>query len=118
MKKVYKLTTQDNTTHNGCKWVPGEWKETNGEGPLCGPGWLHAYEDKLTAVFMNPEHAKIANPKLWIAEADGKFLDSIRRLRAGVAGKNSGVHSAAVFHGVFDLRICAAAHLARHAPGN
>ena len=44
--------------------------------------------------------------------------DSIRRLRAGFAGKNPGVHSAAVFHGVFDLRICAAAHLARHAPGN
>ena len=31
---------------------------------------------------MNPEHAKIANPKLWIAEADGKFLDD-KSLKCG-----------------------------------
>lgn len=84
MATVYKLTTQENTTHEGCLWIPGEWKMTNGKGPLCTPGWLHAYSDPLVASFMNPAHANIVNPKLWEAEAEGKFQDD-HGLKCGYA---------------------------------
>jgi hypothetical protein len=73
--KVYKLTTQNNTTFNGFKWIPGRWKKTSGIGPLCTEGWLHAYSDPLVAVFMNYIHASIDNPKLWEAEGNGEFKD-------------------------------------------
>ena len=49
-----------------------------GEGGLCGPGWIHAYEHPLVAVLMNPIHANFKNPRLWEAEGevglrDGQF---------------------------------------------
>ena len=75
MNIVYKLTNQDLQTRNGFQWKVGKWYETNGEGGLCNSGWLHAYNDPLVAVFMNPIHAGIKNPVLWKAEGDGKFLD-------------------------------------------
>ena len=84
MRTVYNLTGQDLTTHNGYPWTPGEWRETNGSGDLCGPGWLHHYSDPLLAVFLNPIHANIANPRLWEAEADGATLDD-RGLKGGSA---------------------------------
>ena len=70
--KVYKLTTQDMTTHGDCRWVRGKTKETSGEGGLCGPGWLHWYSDPLLAVIHNPVHADIQNPRLFAARASGK----------------------------------------------
>jgi hypothetical protein len=75
IKIIYKLTTSQNTTRNSCLWIPEEWKKTSGDGNLCGPGWLHAYNDPLVAIFMNPLHASIADPILWQGEARGKFLD-------------------------------------------
>jgi hypothetical protein len=75
MKTLYKLTTQENTTYNNTKWIPGEWKKTLGAGFLCSNGWLHGYSDPLVASFMNPRHANITNPKLWKAEGRGKFKD-------------------------------------------
>ena len=67
---LYKLTTQDGVTrkgeHNETKWGDGVEHTASGEGDLCGPGWLHAYEDPLVAAFMNPAHANITNPReLW-----------------------------------------------------
>ena len=61
--KLYKLTDEKMQTYNGFQWVLGETHETNGEGNLCGPGWLHAYTDPLLAILLNPIHANISNPE-------------------------------------------------------
>lgn len=74
-EKFYKLTDQNLQTRNGCQWAIGEWKETDGQGGLCGPGWLHCYNDPLVAVFMNPVHANISNPVLWEVEVSGECKD-------------------------------------------
>ena len=70
--RVYKLTTQQNTTHNDTPWGTNVSHKTDGEGDLCGPGWLHAYTDPLLAVLLNPQHANIINPKLWLAYGSGQ----------------------------------------------
>lgn len=72
---VYKLTDQAMRTHGGYQWTLGEWRETSGEGDLCGKGWLHWYHDPLLAVLLNPIHADFANPRLFEAEADGETRD-------------------------------------------
>ena len=82
MDTVYKLTTKDITTYEGCQWVVGEWRETNGEGDLCGPGWLHCYSDPLVALMHNPIHANIDKPRLWRCEAEGAMKDD-RGLKRG-----------------------------------
>ena len=78
----YKLTTQDLTTHRGYQWTLGEWRETSGEGELCGPGFLHAYSDPYLAAFMNPHHANIKSPRFFRAEGRGKKLDD-RGMKCG-----------------------------------
>ena len=80
--KAYKLTTKDMTTHGDCKWTVGKWKETSGEGDLCGPGWLHYYSDPLLAVLLNPLHADIDGPRLWEIEAEGEHKHD-RGLKSG-----------------------------------
>jgi len=70
--KVYKLTDQNMQTHYGCQWTLGVEKTTDGSGELCSSGWLHAYTDPLLAVLLNPIHADIDNPRMFIAEASGK----------------------------------------------
>jgi hypothetical protein len=71
----YKLTDQDCRTRGDTLWTPGEWRETVGAGTLCGPGWLHAYATPELALLLNPIHGNIKNPRLWLAEGDGKRLD-------------------------------------------
>ena len=66
-----KLLQQDLTSHGGCRWTVGEWKETTGKGELCGPGWLHCYESVELAVLLNPIHANIRNPAGYTVEVDG-----------------------------------------------
>ena len=73
MTTCYKLTTQDQTTHNDCKWKVDVPKETSGVGELCSPAFLHAYTSPLLAVLLNPIHAAIENPKLFLAEGSGVF---------------------------------------------
>jgi hypothetical protein len=68
--KVYKLTDQQGKTQ-GLQWIPGEWHSTSGVGTLCSASFLHAYPSALCSIFMNPIHARIQLPKLWIAEALG-----------------------------------------------
>ena len=75
MKTVYKLTDQNMQTYGNCQWVLNEWKETSGEGDLCRPGWLPGYSDPLIAILHNPMHANIANPRMFVAEVEGKYLD-------------------------------------------
>jgi hypothetical protein len=68
---AYKLTNQNMTTYNDTKWEVGVKKTTDGSGELCGPGWLHCYDDPVLAIMLNPIHAKIDNPRLWLVEVGG-----------------------------------------------
>ena len=70
MIKLYKLTDGDGQTRGGTQWGPGVSHSDTGEGELCGPGWIHAYEHPLVAVLMNPIHANFPNPRLWEAEGE------------------------------------------------
>ena len=67
---LYKLTDEHGKTRGGTQWGPGVTHSGTGEGGLCGPGWIHAYEHPLIAMFMNPMQADFKNPRLW--EADGE----------------------------------------------
>ena len=73
--QVYKLTDKNLQTYNNYQWQINEWHDTTGEGELCGEGWLHFYYSKELALFMNPLHANIAEPRLFVAEAAGQFKD-------------------------------------------
>ena len=75
MAKLYKLTDSCGKTRNGTQWGPGISHSGTGEGGLCGPGWIHAYEHPLIAVLMNPIHADFKNPRLWEAEGDVGLRD-------------------------------------------
>lgn len=69
----YKLTNQNMQTYNGFQWELNTWAETSGEGELCGPDWLHYYDDALLAVLLNPIHANIKNPRLFECEVEGQI---------------------------------------------
>jgi len=73
--KKYKLTSQELTTYSGFQWEIGKKFTTNGEGELCGPGYLHYYHHPLLAVLMNPIHADINNPRIFEVEAEGVHKD-------------------------------------------
>jgi hypothetical protein len=75
MIKLYKLTDGDGQTRGGTQWGPGVSHSGTGEGGLCGPGWIHAYEHPLVAVLMNPIHANFKNPRLWEAEGEVGLRD-------------------------------------------
>ena len=75
MIKLYKLTDRDGQTWNGTQWGPGMSHSGTGEGELCGPGWIHAYEHPLIAVLLNPIHANFENPRLWEAEGEVGLRD-------------------------------------------
>jgi hypothetical protein len=69
--KCYKLTDQKMQTYNSTQWGDNITHTANGQGDLCGPGWLHAYTSPLLAVLLNPIHANTVNPILWEAEGTG-----------------------------------------------
>jgi hypothetical protein len=73
--KVYKLTDQNMQTRGGFQWTIDIERDAPGVGPLCSSGWLHCYSDPLLAVFLNPAHASINNPRLFEAEASGVSKD-------------------------------------------
>ena len=75
MSNLYKLTDRDGQTWGGTQWGPGVSHSGTGEGELCGPGWIHAYEHPLVAVLMNPIHADFKNPRLWEAEGEVGLRD-------------------------------------------
>jgi len=75
MGTIYKLTDRNMCTMETYKWELGEWHETSGKGPLCGPGWLHCYTDPYLAVFLNPPHANLVDPRLYKGEGRGKRRD-------------------------------------------
>ena len=67
MNKLYKLTDSCGKTLDDTLWGPGVSHSGTGEGELCGPGWIHAYEHPLIAVLLNPIHANYDSPRLWEA---------------------------------------------------
>lgn len=83
MSTLYKLTNGDGQTRGGTQWGPGMSHSGTGEGGLCGPGWIHAYESPLIAVLMNPIHADFKNPRLW--EAEGEIAIRDGQLKCGCA---------------------------------
>jgi len=58
---VYKFTDPDGWTRrhhlNGHNWLKEPVLKTNGEGNLCGPGWIHAYEHPALALFHDMLHS-------------------------------------------------------------
>jgi hypothetical protein len=85
--KLYKLTDENAQTYGGCQWGEGVTHTASGEGELCGPGWIHAYEHPLLAVLHNPIHGNFENPRLWECETtdenplrDGQVKLGVRNL--------------------------------------
>jgi hypothetical protein len=81
--KLYKLTDGDGKTFGGTQWGPGVSHSGTGEGGLCGPGWIHAYEHPLIAVLMNPIHSDCKNKRMWEAEGEVGLRDG--QLKCGCA---------------------------------
>jgi hypothetical protein len=86
MSILYKLTDADGITSAGFskergavqpqrEWGPGVSHTGTGKGGICGPGYIHAYEHPLLAVFFNPIHACIDDPRLWEAEGEIALRD-------------------------------------------
>ena len=79
---LYKLTTQGNRTRveysNETLWGPNICHKPQKEGKpvLCSATVIHAYEHPLIAAFMNPQHAAIYNPKLWMCVGTPVVFDS------------------------------------------
>ena len=69
----YKLTKQNLTTHNGFQWTFNKTETINKSGgELCSDSFFHAYHDPLLAVFLNPIHANIDNPRLFRVKVNGR----------------------------------------------
>lgn len=67
----YKLLTQEMTSHGGMKWEIGKLEKAKKEGTeMCTPQVLHFYSHPLLAVFANPIHASITNPRLFEIEVE------------------------------------------------
>ena len=65
MPVMYKLVTQQRTTHGGMKWEIGKTnKATNPGKEMCTNQVLHCYASPEQAVLFNPIHAAITNPIL------------------------------------------------------
>jgi hypothetical protein len=74
MKRIYyKLTDQDNKTKNDTLWGENVTHKASGTGnKLCSSNVIHAYDTPYQALLMNPNHADILNPKLWIADGENE----------------------------------------------
>jgi len=71
MTTLYKLTDAQAQTRGRTQWGEGVEYTAAGEGDLCGPGWLHAYEHPLLAVLHDPVHGRFgANALLWECDGD------------------------------------------------
>ena len=68
MAYAYKLLSQEMTSRNNTKWEIGKAIEISKEfsgNELCSNQLLHCYASPEIAVFMNPIHANIAEPRLF-----------------------------------------------------
>jgi len=69
---LYKLTDEQGNTRKNTHWDVGTKHEVRRElrictHPLCTSSYIHAYENPLVAVLMNPIHANFKAPILWRA---------------------------------------------------
>ena len=86
---AYKLTDADGYTRRGepgeTRWIVGETVRPTGKGyDHCGPGVLHGYISPEVAVFGNPFHADIVNPRLFEVESDAPWeTDGLKRWTTG-----------------------------------
>lgn len=77
---VYKLVDQNYRTRAGEKnethWQIGVRAQATGAlgQPLCTDGHIHGYEHSLVAVFMNPVHANIKDPRMLVCEVEEPIL--------------------------------------------
>ena len=70
--KLYKLTKQDGSTHNGYDYA-GQLihEKPYKENPsLCSTDVFHAYKNANLAFMLNPIHANIVSPRLFEIEGD------------------------------------------------
>jgi hypothetical protein len=72
MVTLYKLTDQGGKTQHDTLWGEGVTNTADVELPavLGTSSVVHAYISKHLALLLNPVHADIANPKLWLAEGE------------------------------------------------
>jgi hypothetical protein len=76
MQKYYKLLSKEMTSYNNTKWEIGVPISIIKEGnTMCSGEVLHCYNHPLLAVFLNPIHANIKEPKLFEIEVD-KIVNS------------------------------------------
>jgi len=78
---LYKLTDKNGRTKGETQWGEGVTHSGTGEDGLCGEGFIHAYEDPLIAVLLNPIHADFKTPRLW--EAEGEIALREGQLKCG-----------------------------------
>jgi hypothetical protein len=70
-KVMYKLVSQNYTSHNGTKWEVGKEVVAQGAGKeMCTNQVLHCYSNKYLAIIFNPLHANIQNPRLIKVKCD------------------------------------------------
>lgn len=70
---LYKLTDANGRTYRKTQWGVGVTHKAAdpGKGPLCGPGWIHAYEHPLLAVLHDPIHGQFGPyARLWECKTD------------------------------------------------
>ena len=70
-----KLTNKDGYTKNQTLWGENITHEATGSSnqALCSNGWIHFYEHPLIAVFMNPIHAQLNEPRLYSCLIEGEI---------------------------------------------
>jgi len=90
MSWLYKLTDKNGMSglyySNPLQWSEGVEHEItpslrDKSQALCSSSYIHAYENPLVAVFMNPVHARFKQPILW--KATGQVVKRDRKLKCG-----------------------------------
>ncbi len=70
----YKLTGVNDHTYAGTQWRENITHQTDGQGNLCGPGWIQVYTDPLLAVLLDPIHGAFGPlAHLWECQVSGQF---------------------------------------------
>lgn len=82
-EKPCKILKLDLTTYKNFHWEVGRPVKTNGEGDLCGPGWLHYYRHPLLAVLHNPLYGNFGGPYLLYSVTAGGKLRHDGWLKSG-----------------------------------
>ena len=79
-----KLTNKDGYTKNQTLWGENITHEATGSSnqALCSDGWIHFYEHPLIAVFMNPVHAQLNEPRLYSCLIEGE-IEKDGQLKSG-----------------------------------